>query len=268
MEIFYSEELQAMANAGMQASKGSESHLDEDESAHCIKVLRHRTGDKINVIDGNGCMYECMITEACARHCAIRVENANPGWGGHGYSLHVACCPTKNMDRFEWFMEKATEIGIDDITPIIGEHSERRTIKPERAVRLLLAAAKQSLKGKIPSLHGCVETDRFIESSANAPQCLKMIAYCPHDGTEDKRKDMFSEIMRHFKDCKGRFDGSKPEILVMIGPEGDFSEEEAALALSHGFIPVSMGDSRLRTETAALMAVAAAYNAFQTVRDE
>lgn len=262
MEIFYSGELREMHGA---AHEGFTAFLDEDESAHCIRVLRHRAADTINVIDGEGCMYECRITDPSPKHCGIMVTEAYPGWGGHDYVLHIACCPTKNMERYEWFMEKATEIGTDSIVPIIGEHSERRSIKRERSERILLSAAKQSLKSRIPALGDCMGVKEFIDSEADSTGLrLKLIAYCFHDGEADTRKDMFSETEKHFRHVKERFPGVKPEITVMIGPEGDFSEEEARHAVSRGFIPVSIGQSRLRTETAALMAVAAAYSAGQT----
>lgn len=264
MEIFYSETLHEAAGTGM-AVKGAAAFLGEDESAHCIRVLRHRAGDRIKVIDGKDGMYECIITEPSPKRCGLRIEDFHGNWGGHGYTLHIACCPTKNSDRFEWFMEKATEIGIDTVIPIIGEHSERKTIKRERAEKLLLSAAKQSLKGRIPVLEDCISVTDFIKSEADkeadkgagrdGKRCLKLIAYCFHGDGQDARKDMFEEMEKHFRD------NPNPEILVMIGPEGDFSDSEASLAISSGFIPVSMGDSRLRTETAALMAAAAAYGA-------
>ena len=282
MEIFYSETLRQRASEKTAGTKGLTACLNEDESAHCIRVLRHRSGDIINVIDGQGGMHECVISDPSPKRCGIIVKESHPDWGGHGYVLHVACCPTKNIDRFEWFMEKATEIGIDTITPIIGEHSERKTVKRERCERILLAAAKQSLKGKIPELGDCISVHDFI-SSAGSPSIpgntaagcedmtgairpsspLKLIAYCFHGEEGDTRRDMFTEIENHIKNhTDGRHgSGTKPEIIVMIGPEGDFSEEEARHAISCGFIPVSIGSSRLRTETAALMAAAATYAA-------
>lgn len=282
MEIFYSETLRQTASEKTAGTKGLTACLNEDESAHCIRVLRHRSGDIINVIDGQGGMHECVISDPSPKRCGIIVKESHPDWGGHGYVLHVACCPTKNIDRFEWFMEKATEIGIDIITPIIGEHSERKTVKRERCERILLAAAKQSLKGKIPELGDCISVHDFISSAGStsisgntAAGCedmtgairpsspLKLIAYCFHGEEGDTRRDMFTEIENHIKKhTDGRHgSGPKPEIIVMIGPEGDFSEEEARHAISCGFIPVSIGSSRLRTETAALMAAAATYAA-------
>jgi 16S rRNA (uracil1498-N3)-methyltransferase len=177
---------------------------------------------------------------------AIVLESQND-WGGHPYNLHLAVCPTKNNDRYEWFAEKACEIGFDTLYPIIGDHSERRILKTPRVVKILVSAAKQSLKAAVPVVNEPVSVKEFIKSEAEA-EGLKMIAYC----FEDERVPR-----RSIREVLEGYDGN--QITVMIGPEGDFSKEEAEMALAAGFIPVHLGQSRLRTETAALTAVAAVY---------
>ena len=178
------------------------------------------------------------------------VVSSEEGWGGHPYRLHMAVCPTKNNDRYEWFAEKACEIGIDMVSPVIGEHSERRIFKTARLEKILVSAAKQSLKGAVPAVNEPISVKEFIETHGVAGQdgTLRLIAYCFEDENVPRRS---------IKEVLSGFEGE--EIIVLIGPEGDFSRAEAELALSNGFIPVHLGDSRLRTETAALTAVSAVY---------
>lgn len=233
--------------------------LDRDESGHCCKVLRHKAGDSICVIDGRGTMYECRITDDSHKETVAEIVCLHRDWGSHPYRLAMAVCPTKNMDRYEWFAEKACEIGIDEIVPVIGEHSERKTVKTERLAKLLLSASKQSLKAKVPSVGEMVSVTDFIKDSClrrndgigNGGKVLKLIAYCFDDEAVPRRS---------MKEVLESFDGDM--VVVMIGPEGDFSREEAELAVAHGFIPVHLGASRLRTETAALVATAMVYNRF------
>ena len=175
------------------------------------------------------------------------VLTCEENWGGHPYNLHMAVCPTKNNDRYEWFAEKACEVGMDKITPIIGEHSERRIFKTARLEKILVSAAKQSLKAAVPSVSEPASVKEFIQEAAGT-EALKLIAYC----FEDERVPR-----RSIKEVLEGFDGT--DIIVMIGPEGDFSKAEAEMALEHGFIPVHLGASRLRTETAAVTAVEAVY---------
>lgn len=244
MELFYSRDIE-----------GGICRLDKDESGHCVKVLRHRVGDEIFVIDGCGTMHRCRITSDSPKGVEAMVLEETPDWGGHPYRLHMAVCPTKNNDRYEWFVEKACEIGLDEVSPVIGEHSERRVFKTARVEKILVSAAKQSLKGAVPMVHEPVSVKEFIEgmvgsgaegNGAGGP--LKLIAYC----FEDKRVPR-----RSIKEVLSGYEGR--DIIVLIGPEGDFSRAEAELAIQNGFIPVHLGESRLRTETAALTAVAAAY---------
>ena len=244
MELFYAYE-----------ADGHLCRLDPDESGHCCRVLRHRAGDEIHVIDGLGTMYRCRLVDDSPKGAEAEVLEAFPGWGGHPYHLTVACCPTKNNDRFEWFVEKATEIGVDRIVPTIGERSERKVYKTDRALRIALSATKQSLKSRIPEIAEPVSvkdfiSGRFLSLSKDAPESLKLIAYC-FEG--DTRRISIQEALRSY-------DGR--DVTVLIGPEGDFSPEEARLAIDNGYIPVHLGSSRLRTETAAVLAAAAVYLAY------
>lgn len=239
MEIFYSNDI----GNGI-------CRLDKDESAHCTKVLRHRCGDEISVIDGCGTLYRCRITSDNPKGAEAIVLSSEENWGSHPYRLHMAVCPTKNNDRYEWFAEKACEVGVDVISPVIGEHSERRVFKTARLEKILLSAAKQSLKGAIPSVNEPVSVKDFINEhkAEKNDGVLRMIAYCFEDEQFPRRS---------IKEVMDTFDGT--DVIVLIGPEGDFSPAEAQLALKSGFIPVHLGASRLRTETAALTAVEAAY---------
>ena len=210
-----------------------------------MKVLRHRAGDEISVIDGCGTLYRCKITDDSHKGVEAMVLDSFSDWGGHPYRLHMAVCPTKNNDRYEWFAEKGCEIGLDEISPVIGEHSERRVFKTARLEKILVSAAKQSLKGAVPVVNEPVSVKEFILREDGA---LKLIAYCFEDERVPRRS--IKEVLDGFRGT---------DVVVLIGPEGDFSKEEAELAIAHGFIPVHLGASRLRTETAALTAVAAAY---------
>lgn len=221
--------------------------LGEEESAHCVRVLRHREGDNVCVIDGVGTMYECVLSQASPKAAVARIEKANPGWGSHPYRLEMAVCPTKNIDRYEWFVEKATEVGADRFVPVIGEHSERKVLKTERLRRIVLSAAKQSLKAAVPEIAEPLTVKEFIASVADS-SALKMIACCFEDESHPR-----TSVMQALSGTDRR------EYIVLIGPEGDFSREEVRLAIEAGFIPVHLGESRLRTETAALAAVFAAY---------
>jgi 16S rRNA (uracil1498-N3)-methyltransferase len=162
----------------------------------------------------------------------------------------MAVCPTKNNDRYEWFAEKACEIGMDEVSPVIGEHSERRVFKTSRIEKILVSAAKQSLKGAVPVVNEPVSVKEFIEAHSQDSNdgALRLIAYCFEDENVPRRS---------IREVLSGYEGK--EIIILIGPEGDFSRAEAELALANGFIPVHLGDSRLRTETAALTAVSAVY---------
>ena len=173
MELFFSDDIQ-----------DAQVRLDPEESAHCVRVLRHRPGDEISVIDGRGTLYRCILEIADAKGAWARVLERTHGFGAHSYCLTMAVCPTKNIDRFEWFVEKATEIGVDRVAPVIGERSERRTVKTERLRRLALSAAKQSLKGAVPQIDEPVSVRDYI---AAAPEdACKLICYCFDDVHQSK----------------------------------------------------------------------------------
>ena len=239
MELFYSRDIE-----------GGICRLDQDESGHCIKVLRHRSGDEISVIDGCGALYRCRITSDSPKGVEAMVISCKEGWGSHPYHLHMAVCPTKNNDRYEWVAEKAGEIGMDEVSPVIGDHSERRVFKTSRIEKILVSAAKQSLKGAVPVVNEPVSVKEFIEAHSQDSNdgALRLIAYCFEDENVPRRS---------IREVLSGYEGK--EIIILIGPEGDFSRAEAELALANGFIPVHLGDSRLRTETAALTAVSAVY---------
>ena len=340
MELFYSAHFQ-----------GNNCYLEGDEALHCTRVLRHKIGDTIYIMDGQGTLYECVLTEISRGEAKAEIVNATPGWGSHSYNLTLAVCPTKNNERFEWFVEKAVELGVDRIVPLIGDHSERKVYKTDRAKRIALSAAKQSLKAAIPDIAEPVSVRDFIRSSAGADAThgpahgtadashdpthggavsgLRMIAYCfdgerprlsvkkalaaasqpatppvapgalpgtsadtqsistdgrtdvttgmqqgtltdvrsdittgvQQDTSTDVRSDVTTSVQQDAStdvrsDVAPR---ALKDITVLIGPEGDFSPEEAALALEAGFLPIHLGPSRLRTETAALAAVTAVY---------
>ena len=239
MELFYSQDIE-----------GGTCRLDHDESGHCIKVLRHRCGDEISVIDGRGTLYRCRIVSDSHKEVVAQVIDSVQDWGGHPYRLHLAVCPTKNNDRYEWFAEKACEMGFDELSPIIGDHSERRILKTQRVEKILISASKQSLKAAVPVVNEPASVKEFIAANASQ-ESLKLIAYCFDDERVPRRS---------IKEVLAGYDGT--DVIVMIGPEGDFSHEEAELALQAGFIPVHLGASRLRTETAAVTAAAAVYFTF------
>ena len=232
MELFYADDILE-----------SRVRLDAEESAHCVRVLRHRPGDEISVIDGVGTLYRCALEIADAKGAEARILERTPGFGAHPYHLTMAVCPTKNIDRYEWFVEKATEVGVDVIAPVIGERSERKVLKTERLKRLALSATKQSLKAAIPQITEPQSVRDFILSAP--ADALKLICYC----FDDVERIPVTSVLKQ----------DLQKISILIGPEGDFSPEEAALAREHGWIPVQLGPSRLRTETAALVAATAVY---------
>ena len=255
--------------------------LNEEESAHCVRVLRHKAGETINVIDGSGTLYECELLDANPKGAACKVQVASSCFGVHPYRLTMAVCPTKNIDRYEWFTEKATEIGVDVIATVIGDHSERRTVKTDRLRRLVLSATKQSLKGALPEVPEPVSVKDFILSAP--ADAIKMICYCfegekrsiPEVLSSETPSVMYhqstvmpdrstvmpdqSTVMPDRSTVMPDQIGHLPEICILIGPEGDFSPAEAELAIAHGWIPVTLGSSRLRTETAAMVAVTQVY---------
>ncbi len=227
---------------------GSQMILQGDEARHCTKVLRKQIGDTIEVINGSGNLFKCAIVGITKREVLAQVTAQVPHFGQLPYTLHLAVAPTKNTDRFEWLLEKATEMGITSITPLLTAHVERTRLREERLQRILIAAAKQSYKGTIPELRPATTFKSFVEA-ANSDQ--KFIAHC----YDLPRKALSTALIQH------------KSLTICIGPEGDFSPDEVDLATAKGFAPVHLGDSRLRTETAGIVAVAAVYSfyaAFKT----
>lgn len=210
--------------------------LPEEEAGHCVRVLRLNIGDEILLTDGNGYFYKAAISSATGKRCQVRIIEKiyqEPLWKGH---LHIAMAPTKMMDRIEWFAEKATEIGIDELTFLNCRYSERKVIKTERIEKIVVSAVKQSLKARKPVINEMTDFEKFLQTDFKGD---KFIAHC-NEGEKILLKDAITP-------------GN--DALVLIGPEGDFSKEEVEKAIERGFKPISLGKSRLRTETAALVAV-------------
>ena len=205
--------------------------LDKEESWHCMRVLRLKKGDIIFLTDGKGTLFESHIIEPDPKRCIVEVTGKQEGYGKRSYSLHLAVAPTKNIDRFEWFLEKATEIGIDEITPVICEHSERKQIRTDRLNKVITAAVKQSLKAYHPKLNDAVSLKKFIEMNSGKSR------YIAH--LEESDPELLKDVYEKGSDA-----------VILVGPEGDFSPGELELAKENGFQVVSLGDYRLRTETA------------------
>ena len=211
--------------------------LPAEESHHAVKVLRLAAGDTIVVLDGKGKTFYATISVADAKGCILNSLELKQESKGRDYRLHIAIAPTKNMDRLEWFVEKATEIGIDEISPIFCRFSERKVLKNERLEKILVSAMKQSIQPFLTKLNEPQSIKDFLK---NASADQKFIAHC-----HEADKKLLSRTVQAGK-----------EVLILIGPEGDFSEEEVELAIEKGFVPVSLGENRLRVETAALYSCA------------
>lgn len=209
--------------------------LPEEESGHCVRVMRLAEGDEIMITDGKGNFYRASITNAHLKHCQVEITSSwqqEKPWDAY---IHIAVAPTKNMDRMEWFAEKATEIGIDEITCLNCRFSERKEVKTARLEKILVSAMKQSQKALLPQLNGMTDFKQFVRQPFNG---RKFIAHC-----EEGEKPLIKSIYRPGEN-----------VLILIGPEGDFSPEEIKSAEENGFEAISLGKSRLRTETAALTA--------------
>lgn len=207
--------------------------LAEDESRHCIKVLRKREGETITITDGFGFFYDCVITKANAQKCEFSIAHKREEIK-RDFTIHIAIAPTKNTDRIEWFVEKATEFGIDEITLIECDHSERAFLKMDRLQKVAVSAMKQSQKATLPILHGLRSCASMMEQDCDQ----KFIAYVDHSNP----LHLFTQAEK------------SKRYLILIGPEGDFSTNELNLALTHNFKKISLGSSRLRTETAGIAA--------------
>lgn len=226
MQLFYNPSL---------SSGDTSLQFDKEESKHIVKVLRKVIGDKILIANGKGTHFEAEITIATPSLCQVEIT-AETTQDKRPFEVHIAVAPTKMMERLEWFVEKATEIGIDSITPIWCERSERKNLKEERLEKIVQSAFKQSAQFHIPTVHTGL---RFSELIAQNKWDEKFIAHC----LPDEKRELFNELP------KGK------NTLILIGPEGDFTPKEIELALSNQYKPVSLGATRLRTETAALVAL-------------
>ena len=244
MHLFYTPDiLQTPLLSGEKLSEAFYYRLSEEESKHAVRVLRLNEGDKIQLIDGCGGSYEAEIIDNTPKCCAVRIINIKKEVEKRNYVLHIAIALTKNMDRLEWFVEKATEIGIDEISFINCKNNERRILKLERIQKIAIAAIKQSLKAYLPKINAVVDYKTFI-ASAKDFKGEKFIAHCGFGDSQEGRLHLKSQYT------------PKQNALILIGPEGDFTIDEVQLALSNDFKEISLGASRLRTETAALYACA------------
>ncbi len=225
MQLFYNPHLDTTATSFV---------FDKEESKHIIKVLRKKEGDILHVTNGLGYLFETQITLASDNKCTVAVRSFTHQQPTL-FRIHLAVAPTKMNERYEWFLEKATEIGIHEITPIICEHSERKVVKTERFLKILESAMKQSLHFHLPQLNEPILFKEFIKKDLSGQ---KFIAHC-----EETDKQSLKEILQPNSHC-----------TILIGPEGDFSVKEIQLALDNNYIPVSLGNTRLRTETAAIVA--------------
>lgn len=230
MQIFYAPDI-----------SGNTYILDEKESKHCIRVLRMTEGTPVRLIDGKGNLYEGFISEPDSKRCMISISETKADYEKRNYRLHIAISPLKNPERFEWFVEKSVEIGVDEITPLISRNTEKQSVKQERINKIIVSAMKQSVKAVRTVLH---EPSAFIDFIANNVQGIKMIAHC----SSNSGRTGISEVYRKGEDA-----------LIMIGPEGDFRNDEIKAALERDFIPVHLGSSRLRTETAGVAACHSIY---------
>ncbi|MBW1297197.1 16S rRNA (uracil(1498)-N(3))-methyltransferase [Aquimarina litoralis] len=225
MQLFYSKEI---------LESTEEFEFSREESKHITKVLRKKEGDSLQITNGFGLLCKGIITFSSPNKCIIALKEKKLQ-DPKNYRLHLAVAPTKMNDRYEWFLEKATEIGIDEITPIICDHSERKIIKKERFERILQSAMKQSLQYYLPKLNPAISFSDFLQME-NSDQLL--IAHC-----EETNKQSLQETLK-----------TKGKTTILIGPEGDFSNKEIGMALTKGYTPITLGNNRLRTETAAIVA--------------
>jgi 16S rRNA (uracil1498-N3)-methyltransferase len=226
MNIFYCPQVEA-----------NEAILSPGESAHCLRVLRLGLGEKVQVIDGHGGYYNAVIVEPDPKRCRLEILETIDHGKARNFRIHIAIAPTKNMDRFEWFIEKSVEIGIDIITPLLCHRSERRTLKTERLHKLIISTMKQAIIPTLPELNELTGFKDFVRADSGE-SVNRYIAHC-----EVTRENTLQKV------CPAGHDA-----IILIGPEGDFSPEEIALAQENGFIPVSLGINRLRTETAGIVA--------------
>jgi 16S rRNA (uracil1498-N3)-methyltransferase len=230
MQIFYAPDI-----------SGNDYILDENESRHCIRVLRMKSGTPVRLTDGKGNLFEAVVVNPDPKKCSLAITGVIRDFEKRKYRLHMAISPLKNYERFEWFIEKSVEIGVDEITPLICSNTEKPGIKRERINNLIISAMKQSLKSTLTILN---ETCHFSEFITIQHAGKRMIAHCNNELSKRKIGDVYS---------KGN------DAVLLIGPEGDFSKEEILTATSAGYLPVHLGQSRLRTETAGIAACHSIY---------
>lgn len=230
MQLFYTENI-----------SGKSATFDNEESLHGIKVLRLRNGDPITFTNGSGSLFEGIITSDDLHKMQAEIITVNPEYGKKPYRLHLAVSPLKNADRFEWLIEKAVEIGVDEITPLLCERTEKPGIRRERILKLIISSMKQSLKCSCPKLNEPMKLSEFISETHHEN---KIIAHC----NPDSERTAITEVIKPSGDY-----------LIVIGPEGDFTTDEVELAVMKGFTPVHIGSHRLRTETAGITACCSVY---------
>lgn len=234
MHLFYTPDLLLQPQSGSYT-------LNEEESKHCVRVLRLATTDKITLVDGQGGWYEAEITDDNPKRCSVRIVETKKEYGKRNHCLHIAIAPTKSMDRLEWFLEKATETGIDEVSIIDCKNTERTVVKAERLNKVAVSAIKQSLKAYLPKINEMVDFKKFM-AVASQFKGQKFIAHCYANEQKPHLKQLYKK---------------EEPALVLIGPEGDFTMEEVKMAFDNGFQAINLGSSRLRTETAALYACTA-----------
>ena len=222
---------------------GDFTELNDKESGHAIRVLRLRAGETIHLVDGKGGWYEAVIVEDHPKHCRLRILSHLPDHQSLPYALHLAISPVKSTDRFEWFLEKATEIGISEITPLLCHRTERTRLNAGRLERIIVSAMKQSLKAYKPILHPMTSLTEFIASDHKG--MLGIAHCCAAEKVSSSARTSISRLPRNSK------------YTLLVGPEGDFTDEEVTAALDAGYRPFHLGDSRLRTETAGVYICAA-----------
>jgi 16S rRNA (uracil1498-N3)-methyltransferase len=225
MQLFYNKDI---------SDESTSFSFDKEESKHIVKVLRKTEGDKLYVTNGLGYLFITEISLATERKCSVTIIEIKKS-NAIDFYIHLAVAPTKMNERFEWFLEKATEMGIHEITPIICDHSERKIIKTERFDKIIQSAMKQSLQYFLPILNEPISYKEFVSKNHEGNLC---IAHC-----EETEKQLLKSIIK-----------PKERYTILIGPEGDFSEKEIKMAIENNFVPVSLGNTRLRTETAAIVA--------------
>lgn len=211
--------------------------LHEEEAKHCAQVLRKKVGDEIYIINGKGLFAKAILQNVHKRECLAQIVEQHTEYNKRNFKLHIAIAPTKNISRLEWFLEKSTEIGIDRISLLLCDRSERKTVRLDRLQKVILSATKQSIKAYLPQLDELIPFGKFIQNIA-AFQGKKCIAWCDYKNNQHLKHNYQAAA----------------DVIILIGPEGDFSPTEVNLALDNGFQAIGLGKQRLRTETAGLAA--------------